>query len=96
MSLNSLVLVCSMVNLHRCGQGAGVQGWWVDILGEGLESSCRAHRVLGRLPHTSECRKRLLCGPWGVGTEVFWSETVHVFCKHIGLLPFGCALLGES
>lgn len=50
----------------------------------------------GRLPHTSECRKRLLYGPWGVGTEVFWSKTVHVFCKHIGLLPFGCALLGES
>lgn len=34
---------------------------------------------------------RLLTGPWGIDTEVFWSETVHVFCKHIGLLPFGRA-----
>lgn len=34
---------------------------------------------------------RLLSKSWGIDTEVLWSETAHMFCKHISLLPFGCA-----
>lgn len=43
---------------------------------------------------------RLLSGPWGIDTEVFWSETVHVFCKHqpvaiwlcLGRVELSCAV----